>query len=168
MASLTTDSILVELKNTEQNKERILLLNKLSRTFLKTDIDSSLYYAKRGLEQASEIEYELGIAENAASIADYYIIYDSLSKAEEYYSLAGSYFDELDMDFDFAELLMVLGNIYLSQSNYSEALMYYQKSQRICEENNYDNILPHLYNNTSIIYINLGENDKALVNLMKA
>ena len=168
MATLTTDSLLIELKNTPQNKERILLLNKLSRTFIKTDIDSSMYYAKRGLEQASEIDYELGIAENAASMADYYVIYDSLNKAEEYYSLASSYFDELDMDFDLAELLMVLGNIYLSQSNNSEALMYYQKSQRICEENNYSTILPHIYNNIGIIYMNLKENDKSLNYLMRA
>lgn len=168
LASMVTDSILIELKNTDENKERILLLNKLSKTFLKTNIDSSIYYAKRGLEQATEIGYELGIAENAASIADYYIIYDSLSKAEHFYSLACENFNDLDMDYDLGNILMVIGNIYLSQSNYSEALMYYQKSQRICEENNYNTILPHIYNNTGIIYSNLGEKDRALSYLMKA
>jgi tetratricopeptide (TPR) repeat protein len=167
-ANFANDSLLQELKNTPQNKEKTLLLNKLSRTFINSNLDSSIYYAKNGLALASEIEYSLGIAENAASMADYYVIYDSLNEAKEYYTLAAKYFDELDMDFDLAELLMVLGNIYLSQSNYSEALMYYQKSQHISEENNFNTILPHIYNNTGIIYINLGEKEKALNHLMKA
>ncbi|MFK5855624.1 MAG: tetratricopeptide repeat protein [Bacteroidota bacterium] len=168
MASMASDSILIELKNTPENKERILLLNKLSRTFLKTDIDSSLYYAKQGLDQATEIDYGHGIAENAASMADYYVILDSLDMAKSYYIHASSYFDELGMDFDLANVLMVIGNIYLSQSNYSEALMYYKKSQRICEEKDYYTILPHIYNNTGIIYLNLGEKDKALSSLLKS
>ena len=127
-----------------------------------------MFYAKKGLNQASEIAYELGIAENAASMADYYIIYDSLNTAKEYYTLASRYFDELDMDFELAEISMVLGNIYLSQSNHSKALMYYQKSQSISEKNNFYTILPHIYNNTGIIYTDLGEKEKALNMLMKA
>lgn len=168
MALLTTDSLLVELKNTPENKEKILLLNKLSRTFYESNLDSSIYYAKNGLKLAHEINYSLGIAENAASLADFYIIYDSLSKAENYYLLAGKHFDALDMYFDHAQILMVLGNIYLSQSNYSKALMYYQNSQSICEENNLNSILPHIYNNTGVIYLDLGDYEKALNSLMKA
>lgn len=167
-ANFANDSLLQELKNTPQNKEKTLLLNKLSRTFINSNLDSSIYYAKHGLALASEIEYSLGIAENAASMADYYVIYDSLNKAKEFYTLAGKCFNELDMDFDYAELLMVLGNIYLSQSNYSEALMYYQKSQHISEESDFKTILPHIYNNTGIIYSSLEEKEKALKHLMKA
>lgn len=168
MAIMATDSILIELKNTSENKERTLLLNELSKTFKETNLDSSIYYAKMGLEQASEINYELGIAENAASIADYYIIYDSLFKAREYYVLASNQFDEIDMDFDQAQIYMVIGNIYLSQNNYSEALVYYQMSQQISEEKNFDEILPHIYNNKGIIYLSLREQDKALDYYLKA
>jgi len=168
MAILATDSLLLELKNTQQNKEKSLLLNELSKTFMGSNIDSSIYYSKEGLELASEIDYLLGIAENAASMGDYYVMYDSLNKAKEYYLLANIQFQELDKIFDVAQIFMVLGNIYLAQGNYSEALMNYQKSQRICEENDFSAILPHVHNNTGIIYTRLGEKDKALIHLMKA
>lgn len=168
MAILATDSLLLELKNTDQNKEKTLILNRLSRTFMDSNLDSSLFYAKKGLAQAYEIEYELGIAENSASMADYFIIYDSMNKAKEYYMLSSKYFEELELDFDLAQVSMLLGNIYLSQSNYSESLKYYQKSQQICEENDFNTILPNIYNNTGIIYTRLGEEEKALEFLMKA
>ena len=168
MADMKTDSLLLELRSSDQNKERTLTLNELSKKFTQSNLDSSIYYAKSGLGLASEINYSLGIAENAASLGDYYIIYDSLNKAEKYYILAGKYFDELDMDYNLAQLYQVLGNIYLSQSNLSEALMYYQESQIISEENNFIDILPSIHNNVGLIYSQLGENDKALEHLMKA
>ena len=63
---------------------------------------------------------------------------------------------------------MILGNIYLSQSIHSEALRYYQESLIICEENDFETILPHIYNNTGLIYSVLDENDKALDQYTKA
>jgi len=167
-AVLATDSLLSELKNTPQNKEKTLLLNELSKTFKESDLDSSLYYAKQGLTLASEIDYSLGIAENSASMADYYVMYDSLNKAKEYYLLANKQFQELEKLFDVAQIFMVLGNIYLAQGNYSEALLNYQKSQQISEENDFSTILPHVHNNMGIIYTSLGEEDKALNHLMNA
>ncbi len=118
VANIKTDSLLIELRNTQKNKDKILLINRLSRTFIDSNLDSSIYYAKQGLHMATEIDYTLGIAENAASLGDYYIIYDSLNKAKLFYINAGKAFLELDMFFDYAELSMVLGNIYLTQNNY--------------------------------------------------
>lgn len=162
------DSLLIELKNTSENKEKTLLLNELSKSFKDSNLDSSFSYARKGFDLATEIKYALGIAENAGSLADYYIINDSLNKAKEYYFIAIKQFEDLDMKYDQAQVLMVLGNIYLAQSNYSEALMYYQKSLYLSEENNFTTVLPNIYNNTGIIYSSLGEKDRALEYYMKA
>jgi len=167
-AEIAADSLLIELKNTKQNKEKTLLLNELSTTISETNLDSSIYYAKQGLALASEINYSLGIAENAASIADYYIIYDSVDRAKEYYLLAVKQFDILEMPQQVAGIYMVLGNIYLIQNKYSDALIYYQKCQRIGEEGNFKIILTRVFNNTGLIYSNLGETDKALEYFLKA
>ncbi len=163
-----SDSLLLELKSTPEKKEKSLLFNTLSRSFKEKYPDSSFYYAKKGFDLAIEIEYNLGIAENAASIADYYVVSDSLYLAREYYTLAAKHFEELEMDFDFAQVTMVLGNIYLSQFNYSEALAFYQKSLLICEAKDFKDILPHLYNNIGLIYSTLGEKEKAIDYLTKA
>ncbi|NPD45253.1 MULTISPECIES: tetratricopeptide repeat protein [unclassified Lentimicrobium] len=168
IGDIKSDSLLMELKNARKNKEKSILLNNLSQSFKNTHIDSAVFYAKEGYNYAQGINYQLGIAENAASLGDYYVIYDSLSKARSFYSIASDYFQDLEMDFDYAQVSMVIGNIFLSQGNHSEALFYYHRSQIISEEFDFIDILPHIYNNTGIIYNDLEEKDKALSYYLKA
>lgn len=167
-AKTVTDSLLAELKNTPKNQEKTILLNKLAQDYRDTNLDSSIFFAKKGLALAQEIDYDLGIAENAASLGDFYVGYDSLSKAKENYILAIVYFKGLKKEYDLANLLKIVGNIYLTQNNYSEALLYYKNCQKVCERNDFTNILPHVYNNTGLVYSNTGENEKALNYLLKA
>ncbi len=168
IADITSDSLLMELKSSRKNKEKSILLNNLSQSFKNSHIDSAVFYARKGYDYAVSVKYPLGIAENAASLGDYYVIYDSLKSARKYYSIASDYFEELGMDFDYAQVSMVIGNIYLSQGNHSEALYYYHRSQLISEELNFNTILPHVYNNSGIIYGDLEEKDKALSYYLKA
>lgn len=157
-----TDSLINELSNRNEAKEQSLLLNRISKSYSNTNTDSAILYAKKGLELSINLEYKLGIAENAASLGDYYIIYDSLATAHEYYLLAIDKFKSLEMEFEYSQILMILGNINLSQSKYSKALSYYQESLTISEQNNYSEILPHLYNNLGILYHQLKEYEKAI------
>lgn len=163
-----TDSILGELNLTQENKARSLLLNQLAHEYRSIDIDSSFYFAKEGFKLANEINYSLGIAENSASIGDFYVVSDSLNEAKAYYIESIEYFQQLEMFFDAANILKIVGNIYLSQNNYSEALIYYQESQRLSEENDFQTILPHLYNNIALIYNALDEKEKSLEYFNKA
>jgi tetratricopeptide (TPR) repeat protein len=94
--------------------------------------------------------------------------YDSLDKAKEKYILSIVYFKQINKEYDLASLLKIVGNIYLSQSNYSEALLFYKNSLVVSERNNYTDILPHIYNNSGLIYQHLKENQKALTNYQKA
>lgn len=145
-----------------------LLYNQLARNYIDINIDSSLYYAKQGLHIAESNDFLLGIAENAAALADSYVVSDSLEQAKRYYLFSIDYFKRLGDGFDLAEIYLVLGNIFLSQNNYAEALSAYQESKKICERNDYSRILCHLYNNIGIIYLDLGENKKAIKNFNRA
>lgn len=167
-AKTVTDSLLAELKNTPKNQEKTILLNKLAQDYRDTNLDSSIFFAKKGLSLAQEIDYDLGIAENAASLGDFYVGYDSLNKAKENYILAIVYFKGLKKDYDLANLLKIVGNIYLTQGNYSEALLYYSNCQKVSERNNFKDILPHVYNNSGLVYMNTGDNEKALKYLLMA
>jgi len=162
------DSILYELRNTPENKERSILLNNIARKFLNSNIDSALNYAEKGYNLAKEIDYSYGIGENAALMGDCYVIYDSLLGARELYIESSIKFKELQMDHNLANVYMVIGNIFLSQSNYSTALEYYHKSKILCEKNDLETILANLNNNIGIIYINNNQNDKALKSYKKA
>lgn len=162
VANTKTDTILDELRANHKRSDKSLLYNKLSKTYTEIHIDSAIYFAKKGFVLASKTNNHLGIAENAASIGDYYIISDSLDKALNYYLLAGKHFASMDMTFDQAQIYMVIGNIYLSQNNYTNSLKFYQESQVICETNKHFKILPYLQNNIGIIYAKLEKNEKAL------
>ena len=167
-AKTVTDSLLAELKNTPKNQEKAILFNKLAQDYREAHPDSSIYFAKKGLALATEIDYPLGIAENAASLGDFYVGYDSLDRAKENYILAIVYFKQLKKDYDLANLLKIVGNIYLTQGNYSEALLYYSNCQKVSERNNFKDILPHVYNNSGLVYMNTGDNVKALKYLLKS
>ena len=146
----------------EKNDDSLAMIyNRRARKYIDINLDSSFHFAEQGLNVAKSNDFLLGIAENAAALADCYIVSDSLEQAKQYYLYASEYFERIGMEFDLAELLMVLGNIFLSQNNYAEALINYQKSKIICEERNYFTILSHLYNNTGIIYLQMGEKEKA-------
>lgn len=167
-ADFISDSLLLELKNRPEKKEKALILNDLSKSFADTHLDSAIHYAKKGYHYSTEIEYPLGIAENAASLGDYYVVFDSLTLAKYYYLIASKEFENLEMDFDYAQISMVIGNIFLSRNNNSEALYYYHQSLHISEAENFTTILPHIYNNTGIIYLDLNDTDKALDYFSKA
>lgn len=79
-------------------------MNQLSKTYSNSSLDSAVYYAKQGLDLSFDIEYNLGIAENAASLGDYYIVYDSLTLAYEYYLQSVSRFEYLKMDFEYSQI----------------------------------------------------------------
>jgi len=146
----------------ENNVDSLAMINNLlARKYISIDVDSSFYFAKQGLALSESNEFLLGIAENAAALADCYIVSDSLEQAEEYYLIASEYFELARKPFELAEVLLVLGNIYLSQNNYAEALINYQKSKEISEDNDFSPVLAHLHNNMGIIYMELGEMEKA-------
>lgn len=162
------DSLLLDIKNTKNHQNNSIALNDFSKTFKYSIIDSAIFYAKKGLTIANDYNDQLGIAENAASLGDYYILKDSLVLALEYYLLSNQNFKKIDNKYDYAQISKIIGNIYLSRKNYSEALLFYQKSQIISEEQGYSNILPHIYNNIGIIYYDLNEREKSLSFFLKA
>jgi tetratricopeptide (TPR) repeat protein len=162
------DSLLAELKNSPKNQEKSILFNRIAHDVRDSNLDSAIFYSRKGLDLATDIGYPLGIAENAASLGDFYVQYDSLDKAKEKYILSIVYFKQINKEYDLASLLKIVGNIYLSQSNYSEALLFYKNSLVVSERNNYTDILPHIYNNSGLIYQHLKENQKALTNYQKA
>lgn len=155
------DSILNEIVNKKALQEKALLYNTLSNSYKSINTDSAILYAYKGYDISKLINYKLGIAENLATLGDLYIMQDSLNLAKQNYIIAADYFLKLDSIFDYAQIYMVIGNIFLSQSNYSQALFYYQQSQVVCEKENYDDVLSHLYNNIGVIYSELSDNEKA-------
>lgn len=162
------DSLINKIIDEDVLKEKALLYHSLSNTYKNQNIDSAFFFALKGYNISKNINYKLGIAENRAILGDLYVMKDSLNKAKEIYILAAEQFLELDSIFDYAQIYMVVGNIYLTYSNYPEALYYYQQSQKVSERENFEEILPHIYNNLGVIYSDLDDSEKAKPYFTKA
>jgi tetratricopeptide (TPR) repeat protein len=155
------DSLLFLLQSSKELKTKALLYTQLSKLYEHSNTDSAIYYAQEGYDISTEIKYDLGRAENAAALADFFIIKNHLDKAKTYYSIASELFLTADKLFDYTQITMIIGNINLAQNNYIEALKLYQECLDNSKENDFYQFTPHLYNNLGELYLEIEDYDDA-------
>ena len=155
------DSIQNLLSTTKNQKKESLLYTQLAKLFEHSKSDTAVYYAKKGYELSIKIDYNLGVAENAAALGDIYVIKNQLDIAKENYIIAADLFLIEERIFDYAQISMIIGNINLAQNNYIEALKLYQKCLDISKENDFNQLAPHLYNNLGELYRDIEDYDDA-------
>jgi len=166
--SKQTDSLFNVLKTSKNQENNVLLYSQLSKLYKSTDLDMAIYYAKTGSKLADSLKYNLGIAEMAANLGDYYVTKNNLDSAKSYYLRARQFFHETDSLFKYTENSMRLGNVNLAQNNYTEALILYQECLKISKENNFNALIPHLYNNAGYLYMEIQDYDDAEANYKNA
>jgi len=167
-ADNTTDSLLSLIDKAAEDEEVAILYTSLAKQLAHTHPDSAIFYAEKGLELSNRISYELGSAENAAALGDIYVANDNLEQAKVYYTLAVEHFKKKDNLFDVTQISLILGNISLAQNQYFEALKIYQECLDVSLEYDFNSLTPHLYNNTSEIYQEIGDLIVAKEQLEKA
>jgi tetratricopeptide (TPR) repeat protein len=162
------DSVSNVLKYTTEDNNKTFLYIQLSKLYKTIDIDSAIYYAELGNKLAETLNYNLGKAETAANLGDCYVIQNNLDEAKLQYINARLLFKETDSLFKYTQNTMRLGNINLAQNNHIEALKLYQECLNISKDNNYKTLLPHLYNNTGLLYKQIEDYDDAQSNFQNA
>lgn len=166
--STVTDSLKFSLQESQSDSTRAILFLQLAKSLQFEDVDSALIYGHKGLDISQKIQFGIGTAENAGVLGDLYVTNDDLETAKKYYFLAIDYFERLQMDFEYTQTLMVVGNIYTSQNNYVEALKVYQECLDRAEANKYLDIIPHLYNNIGVLYMDISDYEAAFPYFEKA
>ena len=164
----TKDSILDLILKTDGDNKKAILYSKLSEYYKDTKIDSAIYFANKGLSLSNAINYQIGIAENSASLGSYYIVKNDLDSSKINYARAREYYSDTDSLFKYTQVSMRLGNINLTQDNHIEALRLYQECLEISKQNNFKALIPHLYNNTGLVYKEIEDYDDAVENFQNA
>ncbi len=155
------DSIQNLLSTTKDQKKEALLYTQLAKLYEQSKSDTAVYYAKKGYELSKQIDYNLGIAENKATLGDIFVIKNQLDKAKENYVIAADLFLNEEKLFDYTQISMIIGNINLAQNNYVEALILYQECLDTSKENEFSVLTPHLYNNLGELYLEIEDYDDA-------
>jgi len=90
-----------------------------------------------------------------------FIKQNNLDSAKVYYTEAKNLYSQIDSLFAFTQNTMRIGNINLAQNNHIEALKIYQECISISNENNFESLIPHLYNNIGLVYKQIEDFDDA-------
>lgn len=162
------DSIIKSINSSNNEIENALSYSRLAKLYKQTNLDSAIYCSKIGKKLSNELSYNLGIAENSANLGDYYVKQNNLDLAKANYSIAVEKFQEEGEIFKYTQNSMRLGNINLAQNRHIEALKLYQDCLEVSKTNNFNTIIPHLYNNLGILYLQIGDYDDARTNLDEA
>jgi tetratricopeptide (TPR) repeat protein len=162
------DSLLTCLMSTKDNKEKVLLHCQIASEYRYENLDTAFFYAQNGYELAKKINSNYGIAESASTIAKLHITGNDLDQAKKYYQEAVDKYLVANKLFEHTQCRMILGNIELAKGQYYEAFEIYDSCLPAASENNYSDVLPHLYNNIGVIFLELEDYDQAGPSLEKA
>ena len=158
------DSIVQDLNNSTHQDSIVLLYSKLAKSYEKINLDSAIYYSQKGYDLALKSRYYLGIAENAANLGLFNILKNDLDQAEVHYASATENYLKANSLFKSIQNKMRIGNINLAQNNHINAIKIYQECLTISKENDFILLLPHLYNNLGLLYLEIEDYDDAQKN----
>lgn len=103
-----------------------------------------------------------------AELGGFFIRQNNLDSAKVYYTQAKNLYTQIDSLFALTQNTMRIGNINLAQNNHIEALKIYQECLSISNENNFESLIPHLYNNIGLVYKQIEDFEDAKNNFEEA
>lgn len=155
------DSLISILEKSTDEREKALLYSQIGKSLRFEDPEQAMDYAQKGLKLSQHISSDLGSAENAALLGDLYVVSDKLEEARKFYELSVLHYRKVNKLYDVTQVMMILGNIQLAQSNYFVALKLYEECLNTSKAQNYQALLPHLYHNQGEIFLEIEEYQEA-------
>lgn len=172
----TIDSLLLVLKKTNNDIDKVNVLNLLSDNYKVIDSKKVFYYGNQALALARKINFKiaegnalLNIGNSKIIEGDYKLALDNFQKAQDLFEKEiPTPKTQNEIDLGLAKAYGSIGIVLSEQSNYSKALHYYLKSVKIYEKLKDDLRCSKLYNNIGVIYKSEKSDFKALEFFMKA
>lgn len=171
------DSLLLLLKKTKTDIEKVQLLNQISDSYKGSDPVKMENYGQQALKLSQKIKYKSEEGFALLNIGIAHIIKGEYIKALDQFYVAQSLFEnEIASNTDekvknkngLARTYGSMGIVFSEQSNYAKALHYYLKAVAIYEEIKDEEKLARVYNNIGVVYRAQSEDFKALDYFTKA
>lgn len=172
----TIDSLFVVLKKTNNDIDKVSVLNAISDKYKVVDAKKMFQYGNEALVLAKKINFKIAEGNALLNIGNSKIIEGDYKVALENFQKAQILFEkeipspttQKDIDLGLAKAYGSIGIVLSEQSNYSKALHYYLKSVKIYEKLKDDLRCSKLYNNIGVIYKSEKSDFKALDFFTKA
>jgi tetratricopeptide (TPR) repeat protein len=154
------DAVLVS-----DSEERVNVFNALSREWMTTNKDSSLYYAKLAIKQSRIIGYKFGEGQAYynISINDHYFgnYSNMLMNASEALALMEESASD-NHQFELLSALEILGVSYWAQSQFDDAIAILKKAEQLCIKIENKKELAIIYASMSAIEVQRGQNRNSI------
>jgi len=145
-----------------QDTSAVNHLNKIAASHLKSDPDSTLYYANQSIALARKINYPSGLADALvlAGHVDYFK--GKSSDAIRNFDGAIAIYKKVNDQSGLAACYVQYGRMYNLLADYDRALKYLNNALSIIEKTRNELALTDCYKNIGIVYFSHGELSKAL------
>jgi signal transduction histidine kinase len=129
---------------------------------INNELDSALYYYKRGLEIKKNLKDTVGIPYSISNIAGVYGLQKNYNKAREYFNLALQDRLKREDSIGIAENYTQIGEVYMAEEDWKNAIPFIHKSIPISIKKEYRNLTQYNYKLLSDIYKTQKNTDSAL------
>ncbi len=160
---------LIHVSKSQKGTALVKTLNEISWEYKNSNADSALYYGKKSLKIALEINSQKAVASSFNSIASSFEFKGNLDSAEIYHQKSLKIKQIINDTIGIADSYNNLGIVHDTKANYSDALEHYFKALEIYEKysNEFDKV-PMVLVNIGIVYKKQKEYDKVLEYYLKA
>jgi two-component system sensor histidine kinase UhpB len=157
------DSLKKALPIQKADSNKVKTLINLSESYKFFAPDSALAYGKRALSISEKINFDRGIFWSIVAINKALYLLGNYALELDYAFKAYPLGTKLNDPQAFGWSNGMMGDCYSNLGEYSTALSYYRKILRVAEKEKLSNDLPFLYSALVPVFINLHQNDSALV-----
>ncbi len=160
--NIITDSLIIQLKSTKQDTNRVNLLLDLSFYLASNNPDSCIMLGKQAEQLAKKLDFKNGIAGANRNIGLGYAAQSLFPKAIQHYLLALKTYEKINNKVGMAKVMLSLGGVYSNIKNFEESKIYLSKSLSIFKELNNNVAVSKVLNNLGILHARLLEYPIAL------
>lgn len=139
--------------NAATDKERVQILNDLSREYRYIALDSSFMYARQAQMLAEKLDDKLGVGYALRSIGQVYENQGKYDMALDYQLRALAAFEQAEHLPGIASASNLIGDIYRAQEKYEKALVSYRRALEIHRTMKNKERIATVLNNIAVCYI---------------
>jgi two-component system, sensor histidine kinase and response regulator len=162
------DSLLRELKTIQKDTNKVNIYIELANISSLSNIDSTIIWAKLGLNLANDLSYKKGAARCLNELGYAMGIRSEYALALKYLEDALTLSTEVNYIAGVISAHNELGNLFDSNGEYDKAYFHYQKSLAVAQQSSLQRDIAIAYNNSGWVQIKQGNYSLALENLFSA
>ncbi|MFH1051433.1 MAG: tetratricopeptide repeat protein [bacterium] len=161
------DQLTLQLYESE-GKEKVNILNQLSKAYRDNDNNKVYHYSKRALQVAKSINYKKGKADAMMNIGIFYASTGNYEQSELNFQNALDIYQEYDDASGIAHAYLALGRLSGFTGDYKNAIVYNNLALNIAKKLNDEKLCSSIHLNLGIIYDDIQDMKNALKHYLKA